>query len=63
MHLASPDTYIKNAMQTSFTQVCPCDNSWPIQARFTKFEPEVQNNLVKIPIGLGMVDLDLQGQI
>ena len=30
--------------------VCPCHNSSPFQARTTKFEPEVQNTLVKIPI-------------
>ena len=28
-------------------------NSSPIQARITKFGPEVQNNLVKIPVDLG----------
>ena len=29
----------------------------------TKFEPEVQNTLVKIPIVLGLIDPDLQGLI
>ena len=29
---------------------CPHHNSLPIRARFTKFGPEVQNSLVKIPI-------------
>ena len=30
----------------------------------TKFGPEVQNNLVNVPIVLGMaIDIDLQGQI
>ena len=33
------------------------DNSRPIQVRITKFRPEVQNNLVKIPIVLGVADL------
>ena len=33
--------------------VCPHHNSLPIQARITKFGPEVQNSLVKIPIALG----------
>ena len=33
---------------------CPCDNSSPLQARITKFEPELQNTLVKIPIVLGV---------
>ena len=44
---------------------CPCDNLWPIQAKITKFGPEVQTTLVKIPTVLfcGMIDLDLQGQI
>ena len=38
-----------------FTQfwACPHHNTPPIQARFTKFGPEVQNTLVKIPIVLG----------
>ena len=30
---------------------CPRDNSWPVQARITKFGPEKQNTLAKIPIG------------
>ena len=36
----------------------PRDNVWPIQARITKFEPEVQNTLVKIPIVLWVINLD-----
>ena len=32
---------------------CPHHNSPPIQARITKFGPEVQNTLVKIPVALG----------
>ena len=32
----------------------PCDNSSPVRAKTTKFGPEVQNNLVKIPIVLGV---------
>ena len=32
---------------------CPRHNSPPIQARITKFGPEAQNTLVKIPIVLG----------
>ena len=35
-------------------QVCPHDNSSPVQARTTKFGPEVQNTLVEIPIVLGV---------
>ena len=39
-------------------QVCPHDNSSPIQARITKFGSEVQNTLIKIPIVLaGQVTL------
>ena len=34
-------------------QVCPCDNSSPVQARITKFEPKMHNTLVKVPIVLG----------
>ena len=29
---------------------CPHDNSSPVQARITKFGPEKQNTLIKIPI-------------
>ena len=31
-------------------QVCPRDNSSPVQARITKFGPKMQNNLVKVLI-------------
>ena len=31
---------------------CPRDNSGPVQARITKFEPKMQNTLVKVPIVL-----------
>ena len=34
--------------------VCPSDNLPPVQGRITKFGPHVQNNLVKIPILLGV---------
>ena len=34
-------------------QVCPRDNSSPVQARITKFGPKMQNTLVKVPIVLG----------
>ena len=33
---------------------CPCDNSSPVQARATKFGPEVLNTLVKIAVVLGV---------
>ena len=51
---------------------CPHNNSSPVQARITKFGPEKQNTLVKIPIvffvfflggGGGAIHLDLQSQI
>ena len=35
------------------SRACPDDNSSPIQARITKFGPEMQNTLVWIPIVLG----------
>ena len=35
-------------------QACLCDNLWPIQARITKFGPEMQNTLVKIHIVFGV---------
>ena len=34
-------------------QVCPRDNSSPVQARITKFAPKMQNTLVKVPVVLG----------
>ena len=34
-------------------QVCPRDNSSPVQARITKFGPKMQNTLVKVPIVFG----------
>ena len=41
--------------KSEFTQfwTCPDHNSLPIQARITKFGPEVENSLVKVPIVLG----------
>ena len=36
------------------SQICPCDNLSPVQARITKFEPVVQNTLVKIPMVFGI---------
>ena len=38
-------------------------NSSLIQARMTIFRPDVQNTLVKIPIILGAIEFDLQGQM
>ena len=42
-------------LKSEFTPfwACPHHNLLPIQARITKFGPEVQNSLVKIPIVLG----------
>ena len=42
-------------LKSEFTPVwaCPHHNSLPFQARVTKFGPEVQKSLVKIPIVLG----------
>ena len=42
---------------------CLQDNSSAVQARITIFETYVQNTLVKMPIILGVIDLELQGQI
>ena len=41
--------------KSEFTQfwACPDHNSLPIQARITKFGPEVEKSLVKVPIVLG----------
>ena len=41
---------------------CPRDNSGPVQARIAKFGPKMQKTLVKVPIVLGAIDLDLQGK-
>ena len=35
------------------SRACPHDNSSPIQARITKFGPEMQNTLVWVPIVFG----------
>ena len=47
---------VKFNFDSKFTPfwACPWDNSSPVQARATKFGPEVQNTLVKIPIVLGV---------
>ena len=45
------------------SRACPRDNSGPVQARIAKFEPKMQETLVKVPIVLGAIELDLQGQI
>ena len=42
---------------------CPHHNSSPIQFRITQFVLEGQNTLIKIPIVLGAIYLDLQDQI
>ena len=44
-------------------RACPRHKSWRVQAKTTKFGQKVQNNMVKVPIVLGAIDLDLQGQI
>ena len=36
------------------SRACPRDNLSLVPARITKFEPDMQNNLVKIPIVLGV---------
>ena len=36
------------------SRACPHDNLWLVPARITKFEPDMQNILVKIPIVLGV---------
>ena len=46
VHLASTDTYIKYSIRTSVSpsirhQVCLRDNWTPVQARITKFAPQV----------------------
>ena len=46
--------------------VCMSKNPWKlfiVQARTTKFRQKTQNTLVKIPFVLGLISLDLQGQI
>ena len=36
------------------SRACPRDNLWLVPARITKFEPHMQNILVKFPIVLGV---------
>ena len=45
------------------TRACPRHNSSRVQSRTTKFGQKMQNNLVKVPIVLGVIDLDLQVEI
>ena len=51
--LPSRSNLHSNSKYTPFW-ACPCDNSSPVEARTTKFGPEVQNTLIKIPIVLGI---------
>ena len=44
------------------SRACPRDNSPLVQASITKFGVHMQKTLVKNPIVLGVIDLDLQGQ-
>ena len=41
----------------AFQGYCHCHNSSPIQAGIAKFGPEVQNNMVKVPIVWGTHDV------
>ena len=44
--------------------VCVCINHLFVRNdQMTKFGSEMQNTLIKMPIILGVIDLDLQGQI
>ena len=45
------------------SRACPRDNSGPVQARIAKFGPNMENILVKVPIVLGAIDFDLEGQV
>ena len=45
------------------SQACPCNNLSLVPARITKFEPDVQNILVRSLLFRGLIDLDFQGQI
>ena len=46
---------VKFNLKSEFTPfwACPHHNSLPIQARITKFGPEGENSLVKVPFVLG----------
>ena len=50
-------------VENLFMKWCVTCVETPVQARITKFGPEVQNTLVKILIVWGFIDFDLQGQI
>ena len=45
------------------SQGCLHNNLWPVQVGITKFGPKAQNTLVKVPIVLGVIDLDPDSQI
>ena len=44
-------------------QVCPRDNSSPVQARITKFGPKMPTPWLRYLLFWGSINLDLQGQI
>ena len=46
---------ISQILPNSELWICQRDNSSPVQARITEFGPEVQSNLVKIPIIMGTI--------
>ena len=56
---------VKFNLKSNFSpfQVCLWNNSSPIQATITKFGPEMQNTSFGIPIVLGLINLDFQGQM
>ena len=62
---ASVCPYVCVSVRYSVCQpsACPRDNLWCSQARITKLVSEVQNTLIKIPIVLVAIELDLQRQI
>ena len=43
--------------------LCLCVSVNHVEARITKFGPEIQNTLFKIPMVFGFIDHDLQCQI
>ena len=50
-------SFKSQVLPNSELKVCPPNYSSPVQAKIIKFEPEVQNNLVKILVVLGAISI------
>ena len=57
--LSLPASVRPSVSPSACHQVCPRDNSSPVQVRATKFGPKVLNTLVKIPVVWGLIEHDM----